>query len=603
MKKIITMLLSILFLLNCQIMVLAEGGNAWSKASDWAVTELTKAKEKKLIPESLNGEDLTKKVNREEFAEISVRVYEALTEKTAAAAEVNPFTDTNNPEILKAYNLGITTGISENTFAPENNLTREQAAVMLARAYTKAFSLEKLPEISDKKLFEDDSNISDWAKESVYYMASKGIISGVSDNRFAPKYLNDEEKEAGYGCATREQALLIAVRICETFKAEKTNETENKIKPKLEEIVSTKKENEYVIAFIGGSLTAGGSEWINSVVEFYKTKYPEKDVKAINAGIGGTGSKMGAERYRKDVLVHEPDLVFIEFAVNDREEDENGAKVYMENMIRQSLEMKNVPDIIFLYTPIAADLESEKHQEWLNGVNWKEEVAEHYGISSINIHDYLYEEYKESGETQSFFDYLAKYYVRSGEGYNVHGGYEKYSEAILKALNEDFEKYMVKPENVDIMTTQEAECRYQYISASSSEIRYSKNQWELFTAAPVGAKAYHDISEQYFGGIYFPEGIQQTETNGAMFGYKTTPGINAIKLSYISSNKGADATVKIDGKEVAKISCMSPYHGMNYTTEWVEVPNDGKEHDVIITVDGIDEEKTVFRFGAIIERF
>ena len=44
-----------------------------------------------------------------------VKVYEHLTNGTALPAVVNPFTDTNYPEVLKAYNAGITVGTSATT--------------------------------------------------------------------------------------------------------------------------------------------------------------------------------------------------------------------------------------------------------------------------------------------------------------------------------------------------------------------------------------------------------------------------------------------------------------------------------------------------------
>ncbi|MDR1532453.1 MAG: S-layer homology domain-containing protein [Clostridiales bacterium] len=57
--------------------------------------------------------------------------------------------------------------------------------------------------------------MSDWAKPSVYFMAANGIISGVGDNNFAPKATTSDEEARGYAQATREQALVIAVRMVE----------------------------------------------------------------------------------------------------------------------------------------------------------------------------------------------------------------------------------------------------------------------------------------------------------------------------------------------------------------------------------------------------
>ena len=66
--------------------------------------------------------------------------------------------------------------------------------------------------------FADDMYISDWAKDSVYFMNANGIIQGMDNNKFAPKNVTSEEEANGYANATREQALSIAVRMVENLK-------------------------------------------------------------------------------------------------------------------------------------------------------------------------------------------------------------------------------------------------------------------------------------------------------------------------------------------------------------------------------------------------
>nr|WP_283243556.1 S-layer homology domain-containing protein [Feifania hominis] len=61
--------------------------------------------------------------------------------------------------------------------------------------------------------FADDAQISDWAKDSVYFMAANGIMGGMDNNMFAPKNVTTKQQAEGYANATREQALLIAVRM------------------------------------------------------------------------------------------------------------------------------------------------------------------------------------------------------------------------------------------------------------------------------------------------------------------------------------------------------------------------------------------------------
>ena len=195
-------------------------------ASEWAVSELEKAEEMGLIPEILDGADLTADITRAEFAAVAVKVYEALSGTAALPNTVNPFTDTSDIEVLKAYNLGITTGVSATTFEPNTLLNREQAATMLTRTFKRAtmngWTIQNDAQFAltyDKpSAFADDKDISDWAKDSVYFMAANNIINGVGDNKFAPKNITSEEEATGYANATREQALIIAVRMVENLK-------------------------------------------------------------------------------------------------------------------------------------------------------------------------------------------------------------------------------------------------------------------------------------------------------------------------------------------------------------------------------------------------
>jgi len=205
--------------------IITIGAPAWGNASDWATEELARADELGLIPDCLEGEDLTQDITRAEFAAVAVKVYEALSGTAAIPAVNNPFTDTSDVEVLKAYNIGAVNGTSATTYDPDALLNREQAATMLTRVFKKislvGWTLQTdgqftLP-YTKPAAFADDKDISDWAKDSVYFMAANGIINGVGNNKFAPKNVTTEEQATGYANATREQALLIAVRMVENL--------------------------------------------------------------------------------------------------------------------------------------------------------------------------------------------------------------------------------------------------------------------------------------------------------------------------------------------------------------------------------------------------
>ena len=180
--------------------------------SDWAKQETDEAHARNLIPLEMLGTDLKMDVTREQFAAIAVALYERITGKVADASTENlPFTDcsptgTYSRYVAAAYKLGITNGTSETTFTPSATITREQLATMLYRVILKAreegIIENELPLTLENVAFTDDAQISKYAHESVYYMAKRGIIKGMSETEFAPQ-----------GVATKEQAILISNRI------------------------------------------------------------------------------------------------------------------------------------------------------------------------------------------------------------------------------------------------------------------------------------------------------------------------------------------------------------------------------------------------------
>ncbi len=85
--------------------------------------------------------------------------------------------------IASAKKSGLMNGISDTEFAPLSAVTREDLAVILYRASLKQ---DKKYEVK-KSGFTDFTEISEYAKEAVEYMAGAGIINGFEDGSFNPK--------------------------------------------------------------------------------------------------------------------------------------------------------------------------------------------------------------------------------------------------------------------------------------------------------------------------------------------------------------------------------------------------------------------------------
>ena len=149
------------------------------------------------------GKDYLYKENitREEFCELIYNLI-VLSSDEITAPITDSFTDTKNDKILMLNGLGIINGKSATEFAPNDYLTREEAATIIVRMVNKVF-----PMAATEMWFEyDDINeVSEWASDSIQTISNLGFMNGVGNNRFAPK-----------DTYTTEQAIVTLVRVLES---------------------------------------------------------------------------------------------------------------------------------------------------------------------------------------------------------------------------------------------------------------------------------------------------------------------------------------------------------------------------------------------------
>lgn len=148
----------------------------------------------------------------------------------------------------------------------------------------------------------------------------------------------------------------------------------------------TKLENKepVVIAYLGGSITAAPGYRVQTE-KFLKAAYPSATIKTINAGVGGTGSALGVFRLDHDVLRHHPDLVFVEFAVNDNGGDSLTICNAMEGIVRKIREQNKQTDICFLYTINEPMVAVFQKGELPASMRYMQVIADHYGLPAINM--------------------------------------------------------------------------------------------------------------------------------------------------------------------------------------------------------------------------
>src|SRR6056297_1379553 len=203
-KKIYIIILTAFIFIGFQS-IEAEGNelNFDGSQSNWAEPELQEAVEYNLTYPSVM-KNFKKDITREEFSTLAVKLYEGLTADKATVG-TDPFVDTNNSEVLKAYNLGIVQGKSSTIFAPKDYITRQEISVMIFRALKVA-----IPEINKTVTgdfpFSDTKDIASWALNPVKFAYQNNIMKG-SNGKILP--LDN---------TTREQAIVLLKRTYVNFK-------------------------------------------------------------------------------------------------------------------------------------------------------------------------------------------------------------------------------------------------------------------------------------------------------------------------------------------------------------------------------------------------
>ena len=137
------------------------------------------------------------------------------------------------------------------------------------------------------------------------------------------------------------------------------------------------------VVFLGGSITVGGVSpkgYVTFVRDWLTAQYPRATITVVNAGISGTGSDFGDRRYDRDVLSKNPDLVLIEFCVNDGDNDRTEP---MERMVHKTWLKNPKTDLIFFYTLAKHHLAHYKGGLLPPSASAHERVAVFYGIPTL----------------------------------------------------------------------------------------------------------------------------------------------------------------------------------------------------------------------------
>ncbi len=189
-------------------------------------------------------------------------------------------------------------------------------------------------------------------------------------------------------------------------------------------IEKAKRGEDVTIAYIGGSITQGAcARPINTECYAYKSYLQfkrmfrtkgGKNIHFIKAGVGGTPSELGVVRYDRDILRDgkvKPDIVIVEFGVNDGDDETKGA--CYESLCLKILSTDNKPAVILLFSVF---FDGWNLQDRLAPVGW------HYDLPMVSIKDAVVDQFrltKAEGNIISKRQYFYDIYHPTNDGHTL----------------------------------------------------------------------------------------------------------------------------------------------------------------------------------------
>jgi lysophospholipase L1-like esterase len=250
------------------------------------------------------------------------------------------------------------------------------------------------------------------------------------------------------------------------------------------------------IGYFGGSITlgAGSSNYANSwrelTTKWFKDNYPRAQVTEINAAIGGTGSEFGAFRCEADLLSKKPDLVFVEFAVNDGG-PADGRGPWFEGVIRQILKSDTHPDIVLVQTVTQTGaMENYEQGKPPLTVVTQDRIAAHYNLPAINVGKAAWEKVKAGELTWSEF-------AKDGV-HPTDAGHKLYADILIEQLLPLLKSGSPRRANLPPPIYKDASSAWERVDEPlSTQYRW---QWPHFVASDKpGTEFTHQFTGTYVG--------------------------------------------------------------------------------------------------------
>ncbi len=335
------------------------------------------------------------------------------------------------------------------------------------------------------------------------------------------------------------------------------------------------------VAFIGGSITegAGASQYKECyayrVFQGFRERWGAGDgsnVHSLNAGVGGTPSTFGLMRYQRDIVdrVNDsdglPDLVVVEFAVNDYQEPTNH-RCY-ESLVKTILAQENDPAVILLFSVFEGgfNLQSDLRK-----------IGDTYDLMMVSIKDGAYGHIgKEWNKEEFFFDQ----YHPTSMGHSVM------ADCVLAAI-EAANAQETAPEDIHLDAAPAYGTDYMglvtvYASQDHADIAldrggFSKDDTASYRNTPVGRVCGENFHHDAVGGS---EPLRFTATFKNLL----------VAWRAVSDPKYGTAEIRVDGKVMKTLTGGTDKWGQSEVVLAYSA-QESAEHTVEIAMKAGDEQK------------
>ena len=334
------------------------------------------------------------------------------------------------------------------------------------------------------------------------------------------------------------------------------------------------------IAFLGGSITQGCNATTHEgcyaylTYEWFKSKYPDSDVTYINAGIGGTTSQFGVSRVDKDVFSKKPDMVFVEFSVND--ENTDFFKETYEGLVRHIYYHESKPAVMLIHN-IQYDngfTSFEKHIE----------IGKYYNLPSVSIITTVYDAMKKG--------VMASLDITTDNLHPNDAGHKLLRDVITYYLNE-IDKDRVNEED-----------SFEEVLKPLTENEYEKSvRYQCMDITAVKDGFTDDTREkEYFTDNF--KGGWITKKQGASITFNVKGSGVAVQYRQTPNKPAPVAKAVIDGDEEKAVILDG-----NFTQDWgdnlaisnILVHGENKDHELKITItEAHDDDKSDFYLLSVI---